>query len=122
MRSYLQVFLDAIGEDAGSSRRLGDRGIYEHRVLNRGHKGKDVDLVLLDERYERVPLPCHARAEFCKPAVEKSASRVVRPAVSLWSSVSGPRVLEFQCHPKKQNKKGFGPGTQNQWNQLGTGS
>ena len=81
-----QVFLDAIGEAAGSSRRLGDRGIYEHRVLNRGHRGKEVDLVLLDERYERVPLPCHTRADFCQPTVEKSASRVVRSDSSILTS------------------------------------
>jgi hypothetical protein len=76
----LQVFLDAIGEDAGSIRRLGNRGIFEHRVLNRGHKGRDVDLVLLDERYERVPLPCHTRRDFCQPSVKKGRSREVRAA------------------------------------------
>jgi hypothetical protein len=74
----VQVFLDAIGEDAGSMRRLGNRGIYEHRVLNRGHKGRDIDLVLLDERYERVPLPCHTRRDFCQPSVKKGLSREVR--------------------------------------------
>lgn len=60
----LQVFLDALGEPQGSVRRLGSRGIYDWQVLNSGTQFA-VDLLLLDERYERVPLPCHTRAAMC---------------------------------------------------------
>ena len=63
----LQVFLDALGEPLDSARRQGGRGIYDWQVLNEGTQF-EVDLVLLDERYRRVPLPCHTRARACTAA------------------------------------------------------
>eukprot|EP00892_Ulva_mutabilis_P008009 jgi/Ulvmu1/5580/UM023_0117.1 len=59
-----QVFLDALGEPIESVRRHVTRGIHDWQVLNAGTPF-EVDLLLLDERYERVPLPCHTRARLC---------------------------------------------------------
>ena len=55
----LQVFLDAIGVPDGSPRRNSLRGIYDRTTFNANVPERSVDLLLLDERYERVPLPCH---------------------------------------------------------------
>lgn len=75
----LQVFLDALGEPLDSVRRLGSRGIYDWQVLNHGTQ-YEVDLFLLDERYERVPLPCHTAARMCTSSnVTLSDSRKARP-------------------------------------------
>jgi hypothetical protein len=73
----LQVFLDAIGEPLHSPRRQGTRGIYERHLLNQGDPKTEFDLILLDERYERVPLPCYTRRDFCLPDIAKSESRKV---------------------------------------------
>lgn len=74
-----QVFLDALGEPLDSVRRLGNRGIYEWQVLNGGTQF-EVDLLLLDERYERVPLPCHTAARMCASGNSSiSESRKVCP-------------------------------------------
>ena len=64
MAGVVQVFLDALGEPLDSVRRFGNRGLYDWQVLN-GGTPYAVDLVLLDERYEREPLPCHTRARMC---------------------------------------------------------
>eukprot|EP00494_Astrolonche_serrata_P026761 UN27024 len=57
-----QVYLDAIGEPQKSDRRNRNRGIYTKYSYNSGQ----LDVVLLDERYQREPLPCHMRNEACE--------------------------------------------------------
>lgn len=73
-----QVFLDALGEPLTSNRRSGNRGLYDWQVLNRGTPW-EVDLILLDERYERVPLPCYTQRQMCTQSNSSlSANRQVR--------------------------------------------
>jgi alkaline phosphatase D len=38
-------------------------------TLNEFIKGKEVDIFLLDERYNRDTLPCHVRKSFCRDVV-----------------------------------------------------
>lgn len=59
----LQVYLDALGVAADSPRRAAHRGIQWHYRLNPDTQ-QEVDLVLLDERYERAPLPCEIRGDW----------------------------------------------------------
>ncbi|CAM6118223.1 unnamed protein product [Calypogeia fissa] len=61
-----QIFLDAIGEPNSSPRRNRGRGIEWKYTLNEDRPGQEIDIFLLDERYNRGTLPCHTRREFCK--------------------------------------------------------
>ncbi|BFI29582.1 hypothetical protein AXG93_3242s1330 [Marchantia polymorpha subsp. ruderalis] len=61
-----QIFLDAIGESSTSPRRNRGRGIEWKYTLNKGHPNKEVDVFLLDERYNRDTLPCHIRRTYCE--------------------------------------------------------
>lgn len=74
------MFLDAIGEARDSVRRNTLRGIYDRVTLNAGQAGKEVEVLLLDERYERVPLPCHTRRRYCQADIAKSKWHEVRSA------------------------------------------
>ena len=76
----MQVFLDAIGEARDSVRRNSLRGIYDRVTLNAGQPGREVEMLLLDERYERVPLPCHTRRRYCQPDIKKSKWHEARNA------------------------------------------
>ncbi|KAH9533048.1 hypothetical protein CY35_18G030200 [Sphagnum magellanicum] len=64
-----QIFLDAVGEPTSSPRRNRGRGIEWKYTLNEFIKGKEVDIFLLDERYNRDTLPCHVRKSFCRDVV-----------------------------------------------------
>lgn len=70
--SMKQIFLDALGVPAGSPRRAAQQGIQWAYKLNPGTQ-QEVDLVLLDERYERAPLPCEVRGDWCRNIVLKDA-------------------------------------------------
>ena len=59
----LQIYLDALGVPASSPRRAAQQGIQWAYKLNPGTR-QEVDLVLLDERYERAPLPCEMREDW----------------------------------------------------------
>jgi hypothetical protein len=58
-----QVYLDALGVAATSPRRASHQGINWAYRLNPGTR-QAVDLVLLDGRYERAPLPCEVRGDW----------------------------------------------------------
>ncbi|KAL2619841.1 hypothetical protein R1flu_000046 [Riccia fluitans] len=60
------LFLDAFGVPSESPRRIKDRGIYWKHTLNEGIQGKEIDVILLDERFDRDSKPCEIRREFCK--------------------------------------------------------
>ncbi|KAG2450456.1 hypothetical protein HYH02_004958 [Chlamydomonas schloesseri] len=64
--AYKRMFLDAVGEPQASSRRGDDSGIQGAYTLNGGGPGRDIDVVLLDERWYRDPLPCSARRAWCE--------------------------------------------------------
>ena len=66
------MFLDAIGVPSDSVRRNTLRGIYDRVTLNAGQHGSEVAVLLLDERYDRTPLPCHTRRRYCQPDTHKS--------------------------------------------------
>ncbi|KAJ7525401.1 hypothetical protein O6H91_17G049000 [Diphasiastrum complanatum] len=66
-----QVFLDGIGEPKNSPRRKQGRGIEWKYTINKESEGHEVDIILLDERYNRDPLPCHIRRTFCEDIVLK---------------------------------------------------
>jgi len=73
------VFLDAIGEARDSVRRNSARGIYDWQQLGAGMER--VDVIMLDERYERAPMPCHVQRELCVGAAAGSTRKVrVGPA------------------------------------------
>jgi hypothetical protein len=58
-----QIYLDALGVSATSPRRAAQQGIQWQYRLNPGTH-QEVQLVLLDERYERAPLPCEIRGDW----------------------------------------------------------
>lgn len=58
---FKSMFLDALGEPQDSPRRSSDTGLQAHYVLNAGQAGREIDVLLLDERYERDTLPCQVR-------------------------------------------------------------
>eukprot|EP01039_Chlorochromonas_danica_P000349 gene350-374_t len=72
-RIFKELFLDAIGENVDSPRRNAHRGAYETVTFNEG-EGSQVDMFILDERYERDPLPCEARADYCEAVLSSSSS------------------------------------------------
>ncbi|KXZ56257.1 hypothetical protein GPECTOR_1g224 [Gonium pectorale] len=63
---YKRMFLDAIGEHRDSSRRSADTGLQGAYTVNGGGSGRDIDLVLLDERWYRDTLPCELRRAWCE--------------------------------------------------------
>eukprot|EP00897_Mesotaenium_endlicherianum_P005053 jgi/Mesen1/4576/ME000232S03835 len=60
-----EVFLDALGVPSDSCRREHGRGIYSAHLLNEGEEGRQIQVILLDERFHRDPKPCHARRQLC---------------------------------------------------------
>jgi alkaline phosphatase D len=58
-----QIYLDALGVSATSPRRAAQQGIQWQYRLNPGTR-QEVQLVLLDGRYERAPLPCEIRGDW----------------------------------------------------------
>lgn len=60
-----QLYLDVLGVPASSIRRSTGRGIYWRHTLNEGVAGKEIDVLLLDERFHRDTKPCHTRRDFC---------------------------------------------------------
>ena len=64
--NFKQIFLDGVGEPEASPRRNRGRGIEWKYTLNAGQAGKEVDVLLLDERYNRDALPCKARGPWCE--------------------------------------------------------
>ncbi len=73
-REFKNMYLDAIGESPESVRRGSERGAWFQYSLN-ANEGDDksflVDVFLLDERYERSPLPCETRRSFCEQVLSK---------------------------------------------------
>ncbi|KAL3681968.1 hypothetical protein R1sor_024924 [Riccia sorocarpa] len=61
-----QLFLDAFGVPLQSPRRIKDRGIHWKHTLNEGVQGKEIDVILLDERFHRDSKPCETRRKFCE--------------------------------------------------------
>jgi hypothetical protein len=60
-----QAHLDLSGEPADSPRRQRGRGAHAVRRLFEDSEGRAVDVYLLDEHYERAPLPCAHVAHAC---------------------------------------------------------
>lgn len=60
-----RLYLDALGVPSNSPRRSNGRGIYWRHILNDGVAGKEIDVLLLDERFHRDTKPCHTRRDFC---------------------------------------------------------
>ena len=50
-----------------------------HTQLNAGRPKEAIDVLLLDERYHRVPMPCHTRHRYCTDhSIHKGHNRKVR--------------------------------------------
>ncbi|GLC64325.1 hypothetical protein PLESTF_000149400 [Pleodorina starrii] len=70
---FKRMFLDAVGEAPGSARRRADAGLQAVYTLNGGGPGRDIDVVLLDERWYRDPLPCSLRQDWCQKVLQNPA-------------------------------------------------
>ncbi|EFJ47581.1 hypothetical protein VOLCADRAFT_91850 [Volvox carteri f. nagariensis] len=66
---FKRMFLDAVGEAPDSTRRGGDSGLQAAFTLNGGGPDRDIDVVLLDERWYRDPMPCEMRRDWCQSVV-----------------------------------------------------
>ncbi|CAM9699898.1 unnamed protein product [Chrysoparadoxa australica] len=62
---FKNMFLDALGVPATSHRRNMHRGLWDRHVFNEG-TAAEIEVYLLDERYDRVPKPCRVRREWCE--------------------------------------------------------
>ncbi|CAN0409767.1 unnamed protein product, partial [Discosporangium mesarthrocarpum] len=62
---FKEMFLDAMGESRDSPRRNVHRGMHHKYVFNKG-TDREIEVLLLDERYDRTPLPCYIRRDFCE--------------------------------------------------------
>ncbi|KAL4859501.1 hypothetical protein ACK3TF_000601 [Chlorella vulgaris] len=71
-RPIVGIYLDALGVAPTSPRRAAQQGIQWHYKLNPGTR-QEVDMLLLDERYERAPLPCEVRGDWCRNIVLKDS-------------------------------------------------
>jgi len=65
------IWLDMVGESQDSPRRSTARGIEWKYTLNKGRAGKEIDVFLLDERYNRATLPCYVRRGWCEGILRK---------------------------------------------------
>ncbi|GIL44626.1 hypothetical protein Vafri_2150 [Volvox africanus] len=70
---FKRMFLDAVGEAPGSARRRADAGLQAVYTLNGGSPGRDIDVVLLDERWYRDTLPCQMRQGWCQTILQSAA-------------------------------------------------
>ncbi|GBG77632.1 hypothetical protein CBR_g24078 [Chara braunii] len=70
-----ELFLDAFGVPPYDERRERGRGLYTKHVLNAGVRGKEIDVLLLDERFHKDPKPCHNRREFCEKVALSSPTK-----------------------------------------------
>eukprot|EP00903_Cladosiphon_okamuranus_P013391 g12479.t1 len=61
---FKNMYLDAIGEDRDSPRRNAHQGMWHKHVLNQD-TDREIEVFLLDERYDREPKPCYVRQEYC---------------------------------------------------------
>jgi len=68
---YKSMYLDAIGVHPDSPRRRAHRPAYHTYTYRSNVPGdeKIVEVVLLDERYDRALLPCHVRRKWCEDTV-----------------------------------------------------
>jgi alkaline phosphatase D len=66
---FKNMYLDAIGEDKLSERRMATRGAWKLYTLNEGSTSAQIDIFVLDERYERDTVPCEMRREYCELVV-----------------------------------------------------
>jgi len=68
--AFKTMFFDAIGVASDSPRRNADRGGYWKYTLNENTNTKDgkkeIDVFFLDERFDRMPLPCQVRRDWCE--------------------------------------------------------
>lgn len=69
------VYLDALGEPQDSPRRTYSTGLQTQYTLNRGVAGREMDLLLLDERYFREMMPCSRRQAFCAQVRHSNGKR-----------------------------------------------
>ncbi|GLI65466.1 hypothetical protein VaNZ11_008816 [Volvox africanus] len=70
---FKRMFLDAVGEAPGSTRRRADAGLQAMYTLNGGSPGRDIDVVLLDERWYRDTLPCQMRQGWCQTILQSTS-------------------------------------------------
>ncbi|CAN0241563.1 unnamed protein product, partial [Hapterophycus canaliculatus] len=61
---FKNLFLDAIGESRDSPRRNAHQGMWHKHVFNRD-TDREIEVFLLDERYDRAPKPCYLRQSYC---------------------------------------------------------
>eukprot|EP00613_Pedinella_sp_CCMP2098_P076997 CAMPEP_0171939682 /NCGR_PEP_ID=MMETSP0993-20121228/36516_1 /TAXON_ID=483369 /ORGANISM="non described non described, Strain CCMP2098" /LENGTH=601 /DNA_ID=CAMNT_0012581575 /DNA_START=397 /DNA_END=2202 /DNA_ORIENTATION=+ len=74
-QAFKSMFLDAIGEDPRSPRRGDLRGAWgSHTLRIPSSGGVEVEVFLLDERWDRDNLPCWTRRKACEAALEDSSS------------------------------------------------
>ncbi|CAB1097696.1 unnamed protein product [Ectocarpus sp. CCAP 1310/34] len=66
---FKNMFLDAIGEDRNSPRRNAHQGMWHKHVLNSG-TDREIEVFLLDERYDRDTKPCYLRRSYCEKILE----------------------------------------------------
>jgi len=68
---FKNLYLDAIGEPQDSIRRTNTQGLQFKYTFNPdGPQEQTIDVFLLDERYDRDPLPCGVRKEWCEGILE----------------------------------------------------
>ena len=66
---YKSMYLDAIGESSDSPRRGAGKGAWAKYTFNADKGDAAVDVFLLDERFDRDPLPCDTRRAYCEEVV-----------------------------------------------------
>ena len=77
--AFKNMYLDAVGESQQSPRRGALRGAWGKYTLNEGlAAGIHIDVFLLDERYERDPLPCDTRRAYCEDVVLSDTTGIYR--------------------------------------------
>jgi len=70
--AFKEMYLDAIGEAQDSPRRGRDRGAWYKYTLNADlPPSAQIDVFLLDERYERESIPCDTRRSYCEAIIAK---------------------------------------------------
>lgn len=72
-QEFKLMFLDAIGEAADSERRKDLRGAWGAHTLDAN--GVEVEVFLLDERYNREELPCWTQRDYCQAILDAGPSQ-----------------------------------------------
>lgn len=96
-----------MGEPRDSVRRGHTKGIEWHYQLNPGDPARRIDLILLDERWNRSPSPCFVRRDWCEKIVMPNEGSILGAWCRDFLEEGGSRGTGSCCRAEEDFALGF---------------